>query len=137
MLVLLLMVAYAVDVASPGAIEKRLNSAGANTDIGMLIQRQKLIKSVAKQRPDLLELLNKINAGDNKGIMLDKLDFKKGRLASISGQTKDAEQMYKFQRSLLAIKGITDVKILNPSRDNKTKKLKFTMTFHYWKFTKR
>lgn len=137
MLVLLVIVAYAVDVASPGAIEKRLNRAGANTDIDLLIQRQSLIKSVASQRPDLLELLNKINAGDNKGIMLDKLDFKKGRPASISGQTKDAEQMYKFQRSLLAIKGITDVKIQNPSRDNKTKKLKFTMTFHYWKFTKK
>jgi len=137
MLVLLVIVAYAVDVASPGAIEKRLNRAGANTDIDLLIQRQRLIKSVASQRPDLLELLNKINAGDNKGIMLDKLDFKKGRPVSISGQTKDAEQMYKFQRSLLAIKGITDVKIQNPSRDNKTKKLKFTMTFHYWKFTKK
>ena len=133
MLVLLVIVAYAVDVASPGAIEKRL----ANTDIDLLIQRQRLIKSVASQRPDLLELLNKINSGDNKGIVLDKLDFKKGRLASISGQTKDAEQMYKFQRSLLAIKGITDVKIQNPSRDNKTKKLKFTMTFHYKNFTKK
>jgi len=69
--------------------------------------------------------------------MLDKLDFKKGRLASISGQTKDAEQMYKFQESLLAKKGITNVKILNPSRDSKTKKLKFTMTFHYKNFTKK
>ncbi|MHC4543347.1 MAG: hypothetical protein ACYTDW_05540 [Planctomycetota bacterium] len=136
MLVLLLIVAYAVDVASPGAIEKRLNSAGTNTDIGMLIQRQKLIKSVASQRPDLLELLNQINDGDSKGILLDKLDFKKGRLVSISGQTKDAEQMYKFQRSLLTKKGVTNVKILNPSRDNKTKKLKFTMTFHYKNFTK-
>ncbi|MHC4111013.1 MAG: hypothetical protein ACYSUY_08055 [Planctomycetota bacterium] len=209
MLVLLLIVAYAVDIASPGAIEKRLNSAGVGTDIGTLIERQKLINSVARQRPDLLELLNQIHtsflfstkldfqsdldkgtiseellqkfeenktqlsqratvsveqAGTrwlitnrskkysirkegsklkiydttaNAGILLDKLDFKKGRLVSISGQTKDAEQMYKFQESLLAIKGITDVKIQNPSRDNKTKKLKFTMTFHYKTFTKK
>ena len=43
----------------------------------------------------------------NAGITLDKLDFKKGRPVSITAQTKDAEQMYKFQKGLLAIKGIT------------------------------
>jgi hypothetical protein len=186
-----------------------LNDAGVGTDIDMLIQRQKLIKSVASQRPDLLELLNQIHTSflfstkldfqsdldksiiseellqkfeenktplsqratvsveqagirwlttnrskrysirkegsrlniydttANAGITLDKLDFKQGRPISITAQTKDAEQMYKFQKSLLAIKGITDVKIQNPDIDNKTKKLKFTMTFHYWKFTKK
>ncbi|HIJ53397.1 MAG TPA: hypothetical protein HPP66_09630 [Planctomycetes bacterium] len=137
MLLLLLIVFYAVDVASPGAIEKRLNKAGVNTNINMLIQRQKLIKSVASQRPNLLELINQINSGDNKGIMLDKLEFKKGRVVSVKGQTKNAEQMYKFQKSLLATKGITDVKIQNADMDNKTKKLKFTMTFHYKNFTKK
>ncbi|MHC4083994.1 MAG: hypothetical protein ACYSU3_00940 [Planctomycetota bacterium] len=207
MLVLLVIVSYAVDVISPRTIEKHLNDAGVGADIEMLITRQKLIKSVASQRPDLLELLNQIHTSllfstkldfqgnldkgtipeelkkifeenknplsdradvsveqtgirwlitnrskkysvrkegsrlkvydttANAGITLDKLDFKKGRPISITAQTKDAEQMYKFQKSLLAIKGITDVKIQNPARDNKTKKLKFTMTFYYKDFT--
>jgi hypothetical protein len=209
MLIMLVIVSYAVDVVSPRAIEKRLNSIGTGSVVQQLNERQKLIKSVASQRPDLLELLNQIHtsllfsakldfqsdldkgtipeelkqkfeenktplsqratvsveqAGTkwlitnrpkkysirkegsrlniydttaNAGITLDKLDFKLGRPVSITAQTKDAEQMYKFQKSLLAIKGITDVKIQNPTRDNKTKKLKFTMTFHYRKFTKK
>jgi hypothetical protein len=81
--------------------------------------------------------LNIYDTTANAGITLDKLDFKQGRPVSITAQTKDAEQMYKFQKSLLAIKGITDVKIQNSDRDKKTKKLKFTMTFHYKNFTKR
>jgi hypothetical protein len=209
MLIMLVIVSYAVDVVSPRAIEKRLNSIGTGSVVQQLNERQKLIKSVASQRPDLLELLNQIHtsllfsakldfqsdldkgtipeelkqkfeenktplsqratvsveqAGTkwlitnrskkysirkegsrlniydttaNAGITLDKLDFKLGRPVSITAQTKDAEQMYKFQKSLLAIKGITDVKIQNPTRDNKTKKLKFTMTFHYKNFTKK
>lgn len=209
MLVLLVIVAYAVDVVSPGAIEKRLKDVGLGSVIHQLTERQRLIKSVASERPDLLTLLNQIHTSflfrtkldfqsdldkgiiseelkqkfeenktplsnratvsvekagirwlianrskkysirkekgwlkiydttANAGIMLNKLDFKKGRPVSITGQTKDAEQMYKFQQSLLGIKGITDVKIQNPNRDNKTKKLKFTMTFHYKNFTKK
>ena len=209
MLVLLVIVSYAVDVISPGAIEKRLNGTGVGSVVQQLNERQKLIKSVASQRPDLLELLNKIhttflfstkldfqsdldkgviseellqkfeenktplsqranvsveqadtrwsitnrlkkysirkegsrlNIYDitaNEGITLDKLDFKQGRPVSITAQTRNAEEMYKFQKSLLKIKGITDVKIQNSDMDNKTKKLKFTMTFHYKNFTKK
>jgi hypothetical protein len=137
MLALLLIVSYAVDVAGPGAIEKRLNSTGADTNIDQLIQRQKLIKAVASQRPDLLELINQINTGENRGVLLDKLEFKKGRPISITGQTQRAEQVYDFQKNLLTKKGITDARIQSATPDNKTKKLKFTITFHYKNFTKR
>jgi hypothetical protein len=137
MLVLLLIASYAVDIASPAAIEKRLNTAGISSDIDLLIQRQKLIKSVAADRPDILELLNQINSGNNSGIRLDKLDFKKGRPVSLSGQTDRAEQLYDFQKNLLTKKGITEVNIQSATPDNKTKKLKFTVTFHYRNFTKK
>ncbi|MHC4464728.1 MAG: hypothetical protein ACYS30_25355 [Planctomycetota bacterium] len=62
MLVLLVVVSYAVDVASPGAIEKRMEASLSDSDIdmNMLMQRQQLIKTVAKQRPDLLDLLNQV-----------------------------------------------------------------------------
>jgi len=137
MLVLLLIASYAVDVAGPGAIEKRLNSAGVGAEIDQLIQRQRLIKSIALERPDLLQLLNEIHEADSRGILLDKFDFKKGRAASISGQADRAEQVYDFQKSLLTQKGITDVNIQSTTQDNKTKKLKFTLTFHYRNFTKK
>jgi Tfp pilus assembly PilM family ATPase len=209
LLVLLVIVAYAVDVVSTGAIEKRLKEAGLGSAIHQLTERQKLIKSVVLQRPDLLELLNQIHTKflfnakldfqsdldkgtipdellqqfeenktplsqratvsveqegtkwlitnrlkkysirkegsrlkiydttANAGVTLDKLDFKMGRPVSITAQTRNAEEMYKFQKSLLAIKGITDVKIQNSDMDKKTKKLKFTMNFHYRNFTQK
>jgi hypothetical protein len=82
-----------------------------------------------------LELLNKINTKDSGGILLDSVDFKKGRPVSISGQSPGTDQLYKFQATLLSKKGITKVIIQNTSKDAKSKKLKFTMNFHYKGFS--
>jgi hypothetical protein len=206
--VLLLIIFAAVDIIGPGIIEKRLGGTKSGTPIQQLGERQKLIKSVASERPDLLELLNQIHSSflfsakldfqsnldegniaeevlqkfeenkiplsqgatvsveqadtrwlitnrskkysvrkeggrlniydttANTGITLDKLDFKKGRTVSISGQAQRAEQVYDFQENLLTKNGITDVRIQSSTPDSKTKKLKFTITFHYRNFTK-
>lgn len=136
-LVLLLIIFAAVDIAGPGMIKKRLGGTGRGTTIHQLGERQKLIKSLESKRPDLLTLLNQINEGGSQGILLDKFEFKSGRPASITGQAQRTEQLYEFQKNLLAQKGITDVKIQSATPDNKTKKIKFTMTFHYRKFTQR
>ncbi len=137
-LVFLLIISYAMDIASPRILEKRLKGVGPGSVIHQLTERQKLIKSVASERPDLLQLLNQINEDGNQGgILLDKFEFKKGRLASISGQAQRAEQVYDFQKNLLTKKGITDAKIQNATPDSKTKKIKFTITFHYKNFTKK
>ena len=134
-LVLLLIIFAAVDIVGPGVIEKRLGGTERGTPIHQLGERQKLINSLEAKRPDLLKLLNLINKAGSQGMLLDKLDFKSGRKASITGQAQRAEQVYEFQKNLLSQKGITDVKLQSATPDNKTKKLKFTMTFHYWKFT--
>jgi len=149
MLVAVVIVSYAVDVASPNAIEKRFRAAASDADMNLLMERQKLIKTIAPRRPDLLQLLNEINVTDAAGIMLDSLDFKKGRPISMSGQAPNAEQLYKFQRALLAKKGITEVKIQNtasvkagasPSPRGQGGpgggRIKFTITFHYKNFTR-
>ena len=134
-LVLLLIIFAAVDMVGPRTIEKRLGGTERGTPIHQLGERQKLINSLEAKRPDLLKLLNLINKAGSQGMLLDKLDFKSGRKASITGQAQRAEQVYEFQKNLLSQKGITDVKLQSATPDNKTKKLKFTMTFHYWKFT--
>jgi hypothetical protein len=136
-LVALVIVSYAVDVAKLNAIEKHLRGSEAGINRDLLVQRQKLIKTVAQQRPDLLGLLNEINMEDSGGITLDSLDFKKGWPVSISGQAQGAEQLYKFQKGLQNKKGITDVKIQSAAEDSKSKKFKFTITFHYKGFTTR
>jgi len=149
MLAGLLIVSYAVDVASPNALKKRLRASASDINVNQLMERQKLIKTVARERVDLLELLNEINIKDSSGIMLDSLHFKKGRPVTISGQAPGNDQLYKFQAALMSKKGITEVKIQNatpmkagggssPQRQGGARggRLKFNMTFHYKSFTR-
>lgn len=133
MLAVLVIVAYALDVKS----EKHLRALQAQAGFSDAMQRQSLIKAVARQRPDLLGLLSEINSGDNKEVLLDSLHFKKGQPVTIRGQVKGADQLYKFQEDLLTKKGVRDVTILSAAPDSKTKKIKFTMTFHYKNYTRK
>ncbi len=133
LLTVLAIVSYGLDVAT----EKRLSQLTAEAGFKELVQRQTLLKTVAQQKPDLLQLLSDVSSGDSRGITLDSFYFKKGQPITISGQVQDNDQLYDFQKSLLSKKGVTDVNIQNTSRDSKTKRLKFTMTFHYKTFTKK
>jgi hypothetical protein len=135
MVVLFIVVYCVVSIASPAAIEKRVKASASDADLNSLMQRQKLIKSVAQQRPDLLELLGQINASGENGIKLESFHFKKGQPVTITGEASGNEQLYKFEKNLQDRKNINSVK-MNPSRDAKTKKIKFTITFHYKNFTK-
>jgi len=137
MLALFVIVSYAVDIVSPNAIQKRLTTADASTDIDLLMQRQKLIKTVALERPNLLELLNLVTESGDSGIKLDSFYFKKGQLVSISGQAQNSDQLYKFQETLQGKTGISQAEIQSSSLDSKSKKFKFTITFHYKNFTKK
>jgi hypothetical protein len=135
MLVLFIAVYCVVGIASPVAIEKHLEASASDADLNSLMQRQKLIKSVAQQRPDLLELLAQINASGERGIKLESFHFKKGQPVTITGEAPGNEQLYKFEKNLQDRKNINSVK-MNPGRDAKTKKIKFSITFHYRNFTK-
>jgi len=137
MMVMLVIASYAVDVASPGAIEKRLKTSVSDADMNLLVQRQKLIRTIAVERPDLLELLNEVNLSGSKGVLLDGVQFKKGQAVSITGQADSPDLLYKFQESLLTKNGIKQVEIQNATKDPKGDKFKFTITFHYKNFTKK
>ena len=133
MLFLFIAVLYADDVISNSQLEK----LRAQPDCQLLIQRQKLIKTVAQQRPDILQLLRRISADADKGILLDSFTFREGQTVTINGQAPGTEQLYKFQDSLRSKKGIKEVKIQSSSEDSKTKKFKFTITFHYGNLTRK
>jgi hypothetical protein len=142
MLVLLVVISYAIDVASPGAIEKRLEASISDTDMNMLMQRQQLIKTVAQERPDLLDLINQVVESGDKGIKLESLYFKKGQRVTINGQAPSNEQLYRFEKSLQDRTSIKDVKMTS-TRDTRSstgntggRGLRFTITFHYRNFTK-
>jgi len=133
MLVVLLATWCVGDVIS----ERRLSALVAQPAFEQARERQTLLKTVARHRPDLLGLLTDIHEGEHDGIILDTLNFKKGQMITLMGRADNMEQMWKFQAGLLERKGIKDVNITNSAKDAKTKKIKFTMAFHYKTFTKK
>ncbi len=137
MLVLLVIVSYAVDAAGSRAIENRVRTSVSDADMNLLVQRQKLIRTVAGERADLLELINYVSSSGGRGILLDSLQFKKGQPISVTGQADSPDLLYKFQESLLTKKGIKEVEIQNATKDPRGDKFKFTITFHYKNFTKK
>jgi hypothetical protein len=134
MLVLLVMVSYAVDIAGPKSIEKRLNASISDADMNMLVTRQQLIKTVARERPDLLNLLKLVNESGERGIKLTRIYFKKGQAVSISGEASSNDQLSRYEKNLQKARGIEKVNY-SANTNTKSKKITFTITFEYKNFS--
>ena len=137
MLVLLLIVSYRVDVAIPNAIEEKLEASITETDMQQLMERQELIKTVARERPDILDLIKQVNESGASGIKLEGLHFKKGQPVSVSGQASSPGQLYEFEKTLQNNKNIKDAEIQSSSKSPQGGKLKFTITFSYKNFSQK
>ncbi len=165
-LALFIIVSYAVTIGRPGAIEKHIKASGAEADINIIMERQKLKKVIAQQRPDLLDLLSEITScgqsnqrpqrsgrGQSSGIKLESFHFKKGQPVTITGQASNNDQLYSFEKSLEERTDIIEVKrsttqntigsnVTNnarssgSARNSRNRGTKFTITFHYKNFTK-
>jgi hypothetical protein len=133
MLAALLLTAYIVDIAT----HTRLSAIESQPSFKDAGERYKLMKIVAQQRPELMDLLSQVNSSEGRGITLDSLVFKKGQLVTITGQAQGNEQIYEYQKYLLGRNGIKDVNIQHAVRSEKDKKVKFTMTFNYKQFTRK
>jgi len=129
---LLALIFYALDAASYRRFERLERTA----DLEQLIQREALVKAIARRRPDVLGLLNQINDLESKGILLDSFTFKMGEPAIITGQADDRAQLHGFEKLLEQSKDISEVK-MTPSPETKGDKINFTITFHYKEFTKK
>jgi hypothetical protein len=163
-LVLFVIVSYAVTTTRPGAIEKHIKASGAEADINMIMEQQKLKKVIAQQRPDILDLLNEITScgqsnqrpqrsrrGQSSSIKLESFHFKKGQPVTITGRAPNNDQLYSFEKNLEERADIKELKrstaqnIIGsnanargsgPGGNNKNRGTKFTITFHYKNFTK-
>lgn len=132
MLVLLAGTYIAVDVVS----EKRLAKMQGTAQFQELIVREWLVKAVARERPDLLELLKNINSVEGNGVMLHGVEFVLGQSVIIHGQSSGDEQVYKFQEKLLGVKGISKSdRPMSMKKEPKGDKYTFTMVFNYKGFT--
>ena len=118
MLLALAIVCYSLDMKSPKSIMQRLeaSTSEAKTDLDTLVQRQRLIKMVARERPDMLALLKLVNDCGERGVVLDSVFFKKDQKVSVMGQVQSNEQLYKFQENLDKHKAVTSVDRTNSAR---------------------
>ena len=132
-LIALIVTVYFTDAAAA----QRWTALVTRSDFEAERQHQALLKTVARHRPDMLDLLACINAGKNDGIVLDSLHFKKGQTVTLVGSAGNTEQMWAFEKNLRAQKDLTNVTNVNPTQDSKTKKVKFTITFSYKSFSKK
>jgi hypothetical protein len=153
MLLGLLIVSYVLDLKSPKAIRERIeaSTAGMNTTLDALVERQVLIRTVARERPDMLALLKLVNASGEKGVMLNSFNFKKGQKVTITGQVQNNDQLYKFQEKLREHKDLAEVTILSTGKvsgkgsggsggkpgSKKGKGITFSITFQYKNFAKK
>jgi len=140
MVVVFLLVSYAVDRAGLAKLRKHMYSSSNNpsgTNAGVLIEAQKVRKMIARQRPDILDLLTKITESGSEGMMLDTFTFKKRQVVTITGSCKSYDRLYEFQKKLGDQSGINEAKIQNSAFDNKKGKVGFKITFHYKNFTRK
>jgi len=135
MILFLLLVCYAVDLATPGALERRLQQSLSDTDIQELIAKQKLIKTVAQARPDMLELIQLVNEKGASGIKLTGLHFKKGQTVSVTGEARNQDDLYKFHEALKDDKNVKRAVIQSATPDSKGSKVTFTVNFSYKNFS--
>ena len=136
MLVLLVIVSYSVDIAGPNSIESRIKETVSDVDMNQLVKRQQLIRTIARERPDLLDLLKLVNESGEKGITLTGLNFKKGQPVSITGQASSNDQLSRYEKNLQKAKGLEKVNC-TANTNAKSKKITFTMTFQYKNFSKK
>ncbi|MHC4704990.1 MAG: hypothetical protein ACYTFQ_30950, partial [Planctomycetota bacterium] len=113
MLVVLAIVWYAIDLKSPKAIGTRLeaSTSGTNTDLDALVERQKLIKTVARERADMLALIKLVNDSGERGVVLNSLSFKRNQKVTITGQVQNSDQLYKLHEKLRKHKDLSEVEI--------------------------
>jgi hypothetical protein len=138
MVVLFVLVSYAVDKASLAQLRKHIYSASGNpgaANAAALIEQQQMRKTVAAQRPDMLDLLGKISESNPDGVMLDTVTFKKRQAVTIGGSCKSYDQLYEFQKKLGEQSGIREIKIQSSAVGKDKGKVGFKMTFHYKNFT--
>ncbi len=124
-LIIFLGVAYAIEVTKPNKMIQVIKDAAPDTDIEDLVEQQKVLKAIQQNRIDILQIINELSANptnnaaaapgrrgpmNNGRIQIDSLDFKMGRLITITGQASDHTTLYNFEDRLKKIPGFKDVK---------------------------
>jgi len=112
-------------------INKKELESYQNDQIDQLLSKQNYQRLIAERRPDLLDLMTKISEEAPSGTTVNSISFKKGQPVVLACESKNLDEIIKFQKFLISKKGFTDVNFKKPKLDAKSKKLSFNMEFHY------
>ena len=135
--IILALVYVGVCFMSDKSKSSELASVLDNPEVQAVIAKQKLRKSVAQERPDMLDLFKIIQDSKPGGVMIGSFSFRKGQPVTLTAQSQSRELGYSFNENLSKDKNLSDVKLLNPTFDDKKKLAKYNISFHYKEFTKK
>lgn len=117
-------------------LEQYLLQSQEGQNAAGLLSRQEYRRQVARVRPDLLDLLTLLQKAEPEGVFLDSLLFELGKPVEVKGQADSYEKVYEFHKNLTGESGISQPRLIEPSMDEKTRKVKFTVRFDYRHFSK-
>ena len=124
---------YVVDVRR----HKKLTELTQTPEVAQFQKERTYQKRVARQRANLLELIDVVTSKEYKGLTLDTFTYKRGQPVKIVGRADKAPLWYVFDEAMTNKKGVTQVKRDKTVQDKKTKKIKFGMSFHYKTYTQK
>jgi len=107
-----------------------------NSKLGQLVAYYQTREQIYEQRPDLLDVLDKLKASMPDGMLVDSFVFQKGRPIQITLSAANRAQVFQFQEKLAAQSGISDVQILGTTLNTSRNRVQSKATFHYLWHTK-
>jgi hypothetical protein len=134
--VLFLFVSYWTTQREIRAIQQVLAQSYEDTTGEKILMRQQIRERFAKARPDMLELLTILNTCAGNDVKIDTFNFKKGQPVRINAKTNSYERAYAFDKKLKEQSGISGVKLISPTMDEKKRQVQFTLTFIYKNFSR-
>ncbi len=124
---------YAVDARR----HKKLTELTRAPEVAQFQKERAYQNRVARQRANLLELIQVVSSKEYKGLVLDTFTYKRGQPVKIVGRADKPEPWYVYEKAMTSQKGVTQAKRDNLVPDKKTKKVKFGMSFHYRTYTQK
>jgi hypothetical protein len=124
---------YAVDVKR----HAKLTELTSAPEVAQFQKERAYQKLVARQRANLLELIDVVTSKEHKGVVIDTFVYKRGQPLKIAGRADKSEPWYDYDKAMTNLNGVTQPRRDNPVPDEKTKKVKFGMSFHYKTYTQK
>lgn len=133
--ILVLIGLYWKDKTELRILQQQLSTAEKGQTAQQMLQMMEFRKQVAAARPDLLELLDLLRQTQPEGLLLDQFLFERGKPVELRGVAASYEQAYEFQKNLQNRNEFRQVQLIEPTLDEKTRKVNFRIRFLYRNFS--